>query len=106
MERSLRVGRYAKRHSGKGSAPAGATKHKGRAPPPGRIDRRFRVSELLYVKGRPVALLDWVNVGGLRTPFLVCELDPSKLHPRADPPGLFDYAGVTTDPRFSDNLNR
>ena len=64
------------------------------------------VSELMYVKGRPVALPEWVNLGGLRTPLYVCELDPSKLHPRADSPGLFDYAGVTTDPRFADNLNR
>lgn len=65
-----------------------------------------RVSELLYVKGRPVALLGWINLGGLRTPLWVCELDPLKLHPRADPPGLFDYAGVTTDPRFADDLKR
>lgn len=65
-----------------------------------------RVSELLYVKGRPVALLEWVNLGGLRTPLYICELDPSKLSARDDPRGLFDYAGVTTDPRFADSLNR
>lgn len=61
-----------------------------------------RVSELLYVKGRPVALLDWVNLGGIRTPLYMCELDAEKLHP-GDPDGVFQYDDVTADPRFADN---
>lgn len=61
-----------------------------------------RVSELLYVKGRPVALLDWVNLGGIRTPLYMCELDAEKLHP-GDPDGVFQYDDVTADPRFGDN---
>ena len=61
-----------------------------------------RVSELLYVKGRPVALLDWVNLGGIRTPLYMCELDAEKLHP-GDSDGVFQYDDVTADPRFADN---
>jgi hypothetical protein len=61
-----------------------------------------RVSELLYVKGRPVALLDWVNLGGIRTPLYMCELDAEKLHP-GDRRGVFQYDDVTADPRFADN---
>jgi hypothetical protein len=64
-----------------------------------------RVSELVYVKGRPFALPDWVDLGGVRAPLYVCELDPSKLHPRTNPPQLFDYAGLTADPRFPNAAN-
>jgi hypothetical protein len=60
-----------------------------------------RVSELLYVKGRPVAVLGWVNLGGIRTPLYVCELDAEKLHPGDG--GVFRYDDVTADPRFPDN---
>ena len=62
-----------------------------------------RVSELTYVNGRPVALLDWIDLGGVRTPLYVCELDPTKLGD-ADDSGVFSYEGVTTDPRFIDSL--
>lgn len=31
-----------------------------------------RVSELVHVRGRPVALLDWINLGGIRTPLSIC----------------------------------
>jgi hypothetical protein len=27
-----------------------------------------RVSELIHFKGRPVVLLDWIDLGGIRTP--------------------------------------
>jgi hypothetical protein len=62
-----------------------------------------RVSELVYVKGRPVALLDWIDLGGIRTPLYMCELDPKQLRP-ATPGGLFHYDGVTADPRFADAI--
>ncbi|HET9942272.1 MAG TPA: hypothetical protein VFR05_02960 [Terriglobia bacterium] len=62
-----------------------------------------RVSELVYVNGRPVALLDWVNLGGIRTPLYVCELEATKLRP-SDQHGVFHYDGVTADPRFADAL--
>ena len=62
------------------------------------------MSEFLYVNGRPIALLDWIDLGGIRTPLYVCELDPSKLQPSADKPGVYNYAGVTTDPRFADSV--
>jgi hypothetical protein len=58
-----------------------------------------RVSELVHVKGRPVALLDWINLGGIRTPLYMCELDAGKLH-AATERGVFQYDGVTADPRL------
>ena len=62
-----------------------------------------RVSELAYIKGRPVALLGWINLGGVRTPLYVCELDPARLHP-ANRDGVFHYEELTSDPRFPDAI--
>jgi hypothetical protein len=62
-----------------------------------------RVSELVHVRGRPVALLDWIDLGGIRTPLYMCELDPVKLR-SVTPGALFQYDGVTTDPRFPDAI--
>ena len=62
-----------------------------------------RVSELVYVKGRPVALLDWIDLGGIRTPLYMCELDPKQLR-LVTAGGLFQYDGVTADPRFADAI--
>jgi hypothetical protein len=59
-----------------------------------------RVSELVYVRGRPKAILGWVDVGGMRTPIYLCELDPAKLHKAAATPGTFYYDDVTVDPRY------
>lgn len=58
-----------------------------------------RVSELVYVEGKPRALLHWINSAGVRTPLYICELDPAKLH-RAEVPNTFYYDEVTVDPRF------
>jgi hypothetical protein len=63
-----------------------------------------RISELIYAKGRPVALLDWIDLGGIRTPLYVCDLDAKRLRRGSDQPGLFDYDGVTADPRFPNTL--
>jgi hypothetical protein len=57
-----------------------------------------RVSELVFVEGRPIALLEWINLGGVRTPLYVCELDSSKL--RQTDKTTYYYEGVTVDPRF------
>jgi hypothetical protein len=57
-----------------------------------------RVSELVFVKGRPIALLEWINLGGVRTPLYVCELDAAKLS-QTDKT-TYVYEGVTVDPRF------
>ena len=63
-----------------------------------------RVSELVYLRGRPVALLKWINLGGIRTPLYRCELDARKLRTVPDQRGVFQYDDVTADPRFPDAL--
>jgi hypothetical protein len=66
---------------------------------------RRRVSELLFVEGRPVVLLEWINLGAVRTPLYTLELDPSKLHPTRQREGAYYYDDVTVDPRFSDSAS-
>jgi hypothetical protein len=61
-----------------------------------------RASALVFVKGRPVALLEWINIGGVRTPLYTCDLDPAKLRRLPDSPGTYQYDGLTVDPRFPD----
>lgn len=56
-----------------------------------------RASELAYLRGGPKAILDWIDVGGMRTPICV-DLDPAKLV-RTDGPRRFAYTDTTTDPR-------
>lgn len=59
-----------------------------------------RVSELVYVAGRPRALLGWINLAGVRTPLYICELDPAKLRRADGARNTFHYDDVTVDPRF------
>lgn len=59
-----------------------------------------RVSELVYIRGHPVALLEWIDLGGVRTPLFICDLDPAQLRADLEDRGLFRYDGVTIDPRF------
>jgi hypothetical protein len=61
-----------------------------------------RVSELVYVRGRPKAILGWIDVGGMRTPIYMNDLDPKKLHKAAAAPNTYYYDGVTIDPRYED----
>ena len=61
-----------------------------------------RVSELVYVRGRPKAILGWVDVGGMRTPIYMSDLDPAKLHKAAAAANTYYYEGVTMDPRYED----
>ena len=63
-----------------------------------------RVSELVYIHGKPKALLGWINIGGMRTPIYICDLDPAKLR-RAAGEGTkntFYYDEITIDPRYED----
>ena len=65
-----------------------------------------RVSELVYVRGRPKAILGWIDVGGVRTPIYLCDLDPARLRKAAAGNAAKDtyyYDAVTVDPR-SENL--
>ena len=52
------------------------------------------------MKGRAIALLEWIDLGGVRTPLYVCDLDPTKLRPDKHDRAVFHYDGLTTDPRF------
>lgn len=60
-----------------------------------------KMSELVYIRGRPLALLEWIDLGGVRTPLYVCPLDPAKLRPDEDDRRVFHYDDLTTDPRFT-----
>jgi hypothetical protein len=59
-----------------------------------------RVSELVFVSGRPKAVLGWIDTGGVRTPIYICELDPAKLKKSAAIPNTYYYDDVTVDPRY------
>jgi len=61
-----------------------------------------RVSELVFVEGRPKALLAWIDLGGVRAPLYACELDPSKLRAPKSIRGLYYYDATTADPRFDE----
>lgn len=61
-----------------------------------------RVSELVFVQGRPKALLGWIDIGGVRTPLYICDLDAAKLRAAKGIRGLYYYDATTDDPRFDD----
>lgn len=61
-----------------------------------------RVSELVFVRGRPKAILGWIDVGGVRTPIYLCDLNPERLRKAAATPNTYYYEGVTVDPRYED----
>ena len=57
-----------------------------------------RVSEFVFLRGQPKAILRWIDVAGVRTPLYV-DLDPAKLRRvRAGTATLFVYEGTTVDP--------
>lgn len=60
-----------------------------------------RLSELVYMKGRPFALLEWVDLGNVRTPLYICELNPAKLRADTGNRHLFHYDDLTVDPRYA-----
>ena len=63
-----------------------------------------RVSELVFVRGKPRAVLGWIDTGGVRTPIYICELDPSKLRKAAAIRNTYYYDVVTVDPRYEPTL--
>jgi hypothetical protein len=57
-----------------------------------------RVSEFVYVRGEPKAILRWIDVAGMRAPIYL-HLDAAKLRRiRAGAATLFLYTGTTVDP--------
>ena len=66
-------------------------------------ERTFRrVSELVFVRGQPRAMLEWVNLGGVRSPLYIAELDPAKLRRSTHARSTYYYDGITVDPRYED----
>jgi len=63
-----------------------------------------RVSELVFVRGQPKAVLGWIDAGGVRTPIYISDLDPAKLKKAAAMEGTYYYDAVTVDPRFEPAL--
>jgi hypothetical protein len=63
-----------------------------------------RVSELVFIRGRPRAVLGWIDAGGVRTPIYICELNPAKLHKAAALKNTYYYDEVTVDPRYEQTL--
>lgn len=61
-----------------------------------------RVSELVFVQGQAKALLGWIDLGGVRTPLYICDLDRTKLHASRSIRGLYYYDATTVDPRFDE----
>ena len=61
-----------------------------------------RVSELVFVAGRPKAVLGWIDAGGVRTPIYICELDPAKLRKAAATSKTYYYDEITIDPRYEE----
>jgi hypothetical protein len=63
-------------------------------------EREFaRVSQLIYVGERPMAVLSWLHQGEQTIPGVCVELDRSRLQ-RGSKSRLFVYHGVTVDPRY------
>jgi hypothetical protein len=60
-----------------------------------------RVSELVFTGGRFRAILGWIDMGRMRTPIYLCELDQGKLHPSRQK-NTYTYDAVTQDPRYDD----
>jgi hypothetical protein len=66
----------------------------------GKVSRR--VSELVFVDGRPKAVLAWIDLGGVRAPLYICELDAARLRPAKGVKNTYHYDETTVDPRFVD----
>lgn len=63
-----------------------------------------RVSELVFIRGQPRAVLGWIDAGGVRTPIYISDLDPAKLKKAAAMEGTYYYDDVTVDPRYEPAL--
>jgi hypothetical protein len=67
----------------------------------GRVKRR--VSELIFVNAQPRIILGWVDLGGVRAPIYVQNVDPAKLRPLGVK-HFFRYDGVTDDPQDTQRI--
>jgi hypothetical protein len=47
-------------------------------------------------------VLEWVNLGGVRSPLYIVELDPEKLRRAKRLRNTYYYDGETIDPRYLD----
>jgi len=57
-----------------------------------------RVSELVFIRGKPKAILHWIDIAGVRTPIYV-DLEPSRLKRTPNAHGTtYRYDGTTIDP--------
>lgn len=58
---------------------------------------------MVFIGGRPKAILDWIDMGAGRTPVYLDELESARLQgpPRGEK-GVYFYEGETVDPRFAD----
>ena len=63
-----------------------------------------RVSELVFIRGRPRAVLGWIDAGGVRTAIYICELDPTKLRRAVALQNKYSSDEVTVDPRYEQTL--
>lgn len=59
-----------------------------------------RESELVFTHDGAVAILEWIDMGGVRTPVFTCPLDRDKLHRESE--RTYSYEDVTQDPRDAD----
>jgi hypothetical protein len=60
-----------------------------------------RVSELVFLRGEAKAVLEWIDIAGLRTPIYV-EMDRSKLRMTRGIRTLYYYDETTSDPRLAE----
>jgi hypothetical protein len=63
-------------------------------------DEGPRESELIFTHGGAVAILEWIDMGGVRTPVFTLPLDREKLHRESE--RTYSYDEVTQDPRDAD----
>ena len=59
-----------------------------------------RESELVFTHEGAVAILEWIDMGGVRTPVFTCPLNRDKLHRESE--RTYSYEDVTQDPRDAD----
>ena len=60
-----------------------------------------RVSELVFLRGEPKAVLEWIDLAGARTP-IYADMDRNKLRMTRGIRTLYTYEGTTDDPRRVD----
>lgn len=57
-----------------------------------------RVSELVFLRGKPKVILRWIDLAGVRTP-IYADLDPVRLNRTPSAHGvMYKYDGTTVDP--------